>query len=290
MKLSDESVKALADIITGDNNKSPYQRKVDIIAFFGKLGGLETWDGETRWRYAKRCLDALNDFYDISQAVIAVLDPRRFINVSSTQQMACDYLNPYFELDGYRIIIENRYPKILELGNAIIKPTTYFEGSEEERHTFIQEQQSKIEQKMVLSDFDGAIASARSMVEAVLRSLNRELTGQELGDKADLPKLYNAVAHELGLDPSRPDLETALKQVLSGLSSIIAGLACVSNRMGDRHSRKYKPDKRHAQLVANSAITVTDFLFETWKARQSDNDTGSTPKLGVMHVNAMSVD
>lgn len=45
--------------------------------------------------------------------------------------------------------------------------------------------------------------------------------------------------------------------------SIVNGIAAISNKMGDRHVRTYKPNKRHALLVVNATKTLANFLFET---------------------------
>ena len=48
----------------------------------------------------------------------------------------------------------------------------------------------------------------------------------------------------------------------------VSDLSGLSNKMGDRHVRTYKPDKRHAVLVVDSAKTLAAFLFETHRARK----------------------
>lgn len=69
----------------------------------------------------------------------------------------------------------------------------------------------------------------------------------------------------LNLDPNRSDIDQSLKQVLSGFINIIQGIASLSNRMGDRHVRNYKPSRHHAMLVYNSAKTISNFLFDTYE-------------------------
>jgi len=75
-------------------------------------------------------------------------------------------------------------------------------------------------------------------------------------------------AARLRLDPSRKDLEGPLKQVLTGLASVVSGIAGTSNKVGDRHVRTYKPGKRHALLVVDSAKTLANFLLETQLERR----------------------
>lgn len=80
---------------------------------------------------------------------------------------------------------------------------------------------------------------------------------------ATFPKLYKRVQKLLNLTPDKPKIDNNLKQTLTGLSSIIAGLSGLSNAMGDRHVRIYKPAKHHAVLIVNAAMTFSNFIFDT---------------------------
>ena len=52
-------------------------------------------------------------------------------------------------------------------------------------------------------------------------------------------------------------------QILSGLDSIVGGLAGLSNNSGDRHANKFNTKKHHARLAVNSTMTLVDFLLES---------------------------
>lgn len=102
------------------------------------------------------------------------------------------------------------------------------------------------------------------MLEAVLTAVERHLDSHPPKYDGDLPKLYKRVQKQLNLEPSRPDVDTSIKQVLTGLMSIVNGVAGMSNKMGDRHVRTYKPAERHAVLVVNSAKTLSHFVVGTY--------------------------
>lgn len=57
-------------------------------------------------------------------------------------------------------------------------------------------------------------------------------------------------------------------QVLSGLASIVSGLAGLRNAMSDAHVRTYKAQEHHAGLVVNASKTLSDFLSETFEYQQ----------------------
>ena len=81
-------------------------------------------------------------------------------------------------------------------------------------------------------------------------------------------KLYKAVKKHFNLSPNK-DLSDPMKQILSGLLSIINGLGGISNQLSDRHVRKYKPAQYHAELAINSAFTFCKFItgaLERYKA------------------------
>jgi hypothetical protein len=42
------------------------------------------------------------------------------------------------------------------------------------------------------------------------------------------------------------------------------GLSGLSNKMGDRHVREYKPAEHHTGLIVNAAMTFSNFIFDTY--------------------------
>ena len=65
------------------------------------------------------------------------------------------------------------------------------------------------------------------------------------------------------MDPNK-DTNNSINEILNGFISIIAGMSSISNKMGDRHAITYKPDKRHALLIVNAAMTISKFLIESY--------------------------
>jgi len=114
-----------------------------------------------------------------------------------------------------------------------------------------------------MNDFDGAITNARSLIEAVLSSIEADFDPTPPKYDGDLPKLYKRVQKHLKLSPGQEGLANSLRQILSGLTSIVSGLASLRNSMSDAHVIKYKPSEHHAQLAVNTAKTLCKFLFDT---------------------------
>lgn len=130
---------------------------------------------------------------------------------------------------------------------------------------FITEQLAKAEEKLRSGDFSGSITNSRALAEQVLLALQKRLPGCSEVNDGDIGKMYRAVQKALHLDPGQKELDTQLRQILSGLASIVTGLGAVRNAAGDAHARTYNPAKHHARLALNAAKTLTGFLVETYE-------------------------
>ena len=76
--------------------------------------------------------------------------------------------------------------------------------------------------------------------------------------------MYKELQKELSLSPGTYD-SPGLKQILSGLTSIVNGLANLRNEASDSHASIYKPAKRHAELAVNCSKSVSNFIFASLK-------------------------
>ncbi len=265
MKLSERTISAIGKIITGDEKISPYRSGSQLVRLFNDYGANDV-HGQgfpSRWQYAEDKIRSLNGTGSIGALLRQVLDPREFMDTEFNINEAVKYVNARLKYDGYEIVIDNDLAKVRDLSGVAVDCQHPFQGSKQEGHLFIDEQIQKAETKIKEGDYDGAITNARTLLEAVLKELEVTLDTDSPEYDGDLPKLYKRVQKLLNLEPGRPDIEGPLKQVLSGLISIVGGIAGLSNRMGDRHVRSYNPAKHHAVLVVNAAKTMVNFLFET---------------------------
>jgi len=126
------------------------------------------------------------------------------------------------------------------------------------------------------SDPEGAITSARTLVESVCKHILDEAK-VDYDDAADLPKLYKQTAETLRLAPSQ-HTEQVFRQILGGCTSVIEGLGALRNRLSDAHGKGRsgsKPASRHAELAVNLSGTLANYLLATWETR-SEAGNGSS--------------
>ncbi len=265
MQVSARSIQALGRIVTGDEGLSRYRSGQDLVRLFNEFGANDLYGSgfPSRWDYAEQKIRHLNGTPALASLMKEVLDPREFLDEQHSLPAALEYINRRLKFDGYEVVLYHDGVKIRNAKGSHVEVKHPFEGSAQEGHLFINEQIEKCERKIQEGDYDGAVTNARSLTEAVLTELERNLDPNAPEYDGDLIKLYKRVQKLLNLEPSRPDIDTQLKQVLTGLVSIMHGLASLRNRISDAHVRSYKPAKHHAVLVVNAAKTIVNFLFDT---------------------------
>lgn len=264
MNLSESTLLALESIITGDGGLSPYRSGPQLVSFFNQFGTKDTYGRgfPSRGSYTEDKLREFNGTPAMRSIIKSDFDLGHFIHKEIEINTAADYLNKFLNLDNYELRLSGKRWSVYEL-NSVVELVNPYENSNEITHIFIEEQINKCNKKLSEQDFDGAITNARSLLEAVLLSIEREIDPNPPEHDGNLPKLYRRVQNHLNLSPGESSLAEPLKQILSGLTSIVTGLSFLRNKISDSHTIIYKPSEHHAKLAINSAKTLCNFLFDT---------------------------
>ena len=130
--------------------------------------------------------------------------------------------------------------------------------------TYISKQWQKLSERLV-GDPDGAITSARSLLESVCLYILNGI-GKTFDHAGDLPALYRVTVQELQLAPKKED-EESIRQILGSCSGITQGVAALRNQFGDAHGRLGAgAERRLAHLAANAVGTLCTFLIESFES------------------------
>lgn len=117
----------------------------------------------------------------------------------------------------------------------------------------------------VVNDPEGAITATRTTLESVCKHICDE-RGVSYHDVAgDLAKLYKTAAAAMEIAPDQ-HTEQIIKQILSGVGTVVNGLAAMRNSLSDSHGRgksAVRPAPRHARLAVNAGFAVAGFLIDT---------------------------
>ena len=276
LKISERTISALGKIVTGDSDISPYRSGPKLVSLFNELGRNDVYEQgfPSRWSYAEDSIRSLNGKPELILLIQMVFDPREFLDTKFNINEALEFFNKYLSYEKHEVVVDNGYAKVRDLQGTEVKFIHPFQNSRIDAHLFIDEQVKKCDQKISAGDYYGAITNARSLLEAVLTEIEHDLNPDAPKYDGNLVKLYRRVQKMMNLGPDRKDITDTLKQVLSGLNSIVSGIAGLRNKMSDAHVAIYKPSKHHAKLAVNAAKTIADFLFESKQYQQLTN--GST--------------
>lgn len=134
---------------------------------------------------------------------------------------------------------------------------------------YIHLQIKKCNSKIADKDFDGAITNARTLIESICLFILESKTKEKHDYDGNLIRLYKSVASLLKMSPG-DYVDDNLKQILSGVFSIINGVSGLRNNFSDSHgsapsNTNYKIDERHAILTVNLAKTITEYLFLSYE-------------------------
>lgn len=256
-------------MVNGNNDLAPYRSGPQLVELFNRFGFNDLYGQGfgARKTFTEDKLKELNGKDALRSLINSVFDAREFLEHPKPIHEAATHLNQFLNYDGFELAPEGDHFKVRSLGGVEVK----FSASAPHPSVdegYITEQVAKCERKIAESDFDGAITNARTLVEKVLLELEKLQAGEEKEYDGKLPDLYKRVQKELNLDPSRKDIGDTIKQVLTGLTSIVNGLAGMRNKMSDAHAG-HKPAKHHAQLAVNAAKTLAVFLFETYSYQKA---------------------
>ena len=120
------------------------------------------------------------------------------------------------------------------------------------------------------TDPEGAITATRTLLESTCKHICDE-RGVSYENNWDLSRLYKATAGAMEIAPDQHS-EQVIKQILSGVSTVVTGLGSLRNSLSDAHGRgkrAVRPAPRHAKLAVNAGFAVAGFLIDTHIERPS---------------------
>jgi len=263
MKITEKTIRFLGRTLCGDNGLVPYRTGQKLVDFFVNFGADDEY-GEgfpSRWKYTEDKIREFNGTNKLNEIIESFLDPRDFWETNINIEQTILKINKFLKFDGYELKKKGEFYKIYDLSGVLVEPEIVKDLDQD----FIKEQLAKCNQKIEQGDYSGAITNARSLAEAVMIEIIENHEGNEIKNDGKIESLYRKVKKILNLTINPETLPQPAIQILSGLDSIIVGLAGISNNLGDRHANKYKTKKHHAKLAVNATMTLVDFLLDSQK-------------------------
>ena len=237
MKVSDQSIEFLGRVVTGDGQQSPYLSGPQLIDFFCRFGYDDEYGAgfPSRWWYAEEKLRGLNGTDQMRDAIEAIFDTRRFLGTEFDLDGVVEMANQFLVYDGCEVCKKGLRYVVNHVAETVVTFELPFQASSEQMNLFISQQSDKCDSKLANGDYDGAITNARSFAESILIEVERKLDQNFLAYDGDFPKLYKRVRKLMNMDdgPYREKEMESVLQLLRGLTTVVDGLAGMSNKMGE---------------------------------------------------------
>ncbi|MCZ2204380.1 abortive infection family protein [Bartonella sp. A05] len=124
-----------------------------------------------------------------------------------------------------------------------------------------------------------AVSAASNIIESICKTYieKKEL---QLPSSQSLISLWGVISKHFKFDPKSVQ-EDSLKKIISGMFSVVNGIATLRNSGSSAHGqgiRRYKPEPREARFAVNAAHSLALFILETWDER--DKQENSAKSLG----------
>lgn len=265
MKFREHTYKKLGKAICGDEGPTLKLSGPELVDLFNEMGFDDVYGKgfPTRYIYVQDKAKIMIEDGRFEILVNYILDGIKYVDSQNTPQEVKEYLNGFLKFEGYEIkeISENKY-KIYNIKDQTV--TVEKEQLDIVSTEFLMEQIDKCNRKTAEGDYYGAITNARSMVEEVLLEIEYRVTGQRGANNGDMGSLYKRVSKVINFDAGKEGLNTPLKQILSGINNIVIGLGALRTKASDSHAPEYKPNRHHAVLAVNSAMTFTSFIISSY--------------------------
>lgn len=260
----------------------------DMPSFDGRFSnmGADIWhhremndDWDDEWVYTDSRLDLLNcEDNKFLQFLCEIVHP--VVRVSAEAKPLLDGFNNHLRHDGFELYESGRISGQPVFSARSADHPIVLDSEPLISSDFVKAQLKKCDDRLSQKDYDGAISSARSLVEGVLGEIHVCCTGEKLAATGDLLNDYKKVKDLLNLSDDNYTHD-ALKSIVRSSNGIVQNIDVISNKIGDRHRPVGKAEKHHAKLVVDSAKTISDFLLSSMEYQSSRTAAFRSKLLGI---------
>ena len=250
------------------NHEIIYRNGLNLVKLFNSFGFNDAYDKgfPSRHMYTDDKLSKMK-FNDIKKLIESLLEPINFISKEKELLNLINDLNKYLIYDNL-ILTKNANKVLFKPCNQ--NTSSLISGFEIEEAHILELWNKSIKRIKEDKDFDGALTSAKSMLESVFFYILSECKVEYDTKKDNMPALYQKVVDSLNMDTKKHD-DKILKQILTGIKTTFTGFIELRNRFSDSHGKEklYKLKARHSELAVNLAGTVAIFFYKTLKEQKN---------------------
>ena len=281
MRLSGRTLNTLADMICGEVwDNFPYRTGSQLTEFFSNCDLGYHHDGSTRKWWVVEVLKELNQLPasdgdlppdGLLKVVQELLDPTQYADDQAKRAGGLEDLNVVLARDDLQAYFDGPWRcrvRPIAIEEGVAAPSRSLREIIQEKDIGSLHDEFNRALSAVESDPPAAATAACASLEAIFKVY---LEDHQLRrpNKETVKPLWKTVSKHLGFDPARIE-DDDLKRILSGLSSVVDGIAALRTHAGSAHGQgtmRYRLKPRHARLAVHSAHTLAAFIVESWGER-----------------------
>ena len=132
---------------------------------------------------------------------------------------------------------------------------------------FIRNLPNRINEDLEAHNYDSVITKSRTLIESVCKLILQEKASND----NTFSQLVTKCKESIGIQKERPNdknsYEGLINQFEGGINTIVQAIGKLRNDYSDAHGSITRAiiEKRYAVLIANTSITIAEYLLETYE-------------------------
>lgn len=256
----------------------PYLTGTQICDIASQFGFKFSVNNNSRWEIFKNLIDVCVQKGVVDKLLSALFRKERFENINnlpvneneqdrifdSLCQIVLEDINKHIVFSGKRLGIANKQFFLFPLDDGLIV-------SENDIHTsdYLRAFPRRIRLDLNNEAYDSVVTKSRTYIEETCIFI-LEQKGLPHSEKGEVEKLYEECKESLNMKRSS-EWNNLVSDLVNGLNKIVKSIGSMRNKNSDSHgvgSKRVPIKRREASLIANSSITLCDYLLAVFESQK----------------------
>ena len=259
----------------------PYLKGSQICDIASQFGFKFSVNNNSRWEIFRDLIDVCAQKGVVDKLLSALFRRERFENISNLSvdkneqdrifnhlcQVVLEDINKHIIFSGKKLGKANKQFFLFPLEDNLIVPENDINTSD-----YLRAIPERIKLDLNNEAFDSVVTKSRTYIEETCIFI-LEQKGLPHSEKGEVEKLYEECKKALNMKQSS-EWNTLILDLVSGLNKIVKSIGSMRNKNSDSHgvgSKRITIKKREASLIANSSITLCDYLLAVFNSQNTSN-------------------
>ena len=259
----------------------PYLTGSQICDIASQFGFKFSVNNNSRWEIFKSLINVCVQKGVADRLLSALFRRERFESINnlpvneneqdrifgSLCQIVLEDINKHIVFSGKRLGIANKQFFLFPLDDNLIVPENDIHTSD-----YLRAFPGRIKMDLNNEAYDSVVTKSRTYIEETCIFI-LEQKGLPHSEKGEIEKLYGECKDSLNMKRSS-EWDDLVSDLVNGLNKIVKSIGSMRNKNSDSHgvgSKRISIKRREASLIANSSITLCDYLLAVFNSQNALN-------------------